>query len=172
MRTRSRGLAAAAVGAAAGATAPLCPYGADRRWEIEAAHEEQLSPAAAAQPHTRPGGFAHRATIACRGCSDDRCGGRGKRARSGYYSGAAARAVQAGGTASCRLGCCHRMASHSVNRSTDRCIRRAPRPHPAKVASQHTAGAIRQSGGLCSSVHGSEALEALTQEHRQRRVLL
>jgi ankyrin repeat protein len=90
------------VGAAAGATAPLCPYGADRRWEIEAAHEEQLSPAAAAQPHTRPGGFAHRATIACRGCSDDRCGGRGKRARPGYYSGAAARAVQAAVCASVR----------------------------------------------------------------------
>jgi hypothetical protein len=73
MRTRSRGLAAA-VGPAAGATAPLCPYGADRRWEIQAAHEEQLSPAAAAQSYTRPGGFVHCVTSGCRGCSDDHCG--------------------------------------------------------------------------------------------------
>jgi hypothetical protein len=49
-----------------------------------------------------------------------------------------------GDTASCRLACCHQMASHSVNRSTDRCIRRAPRPHPAKVASQHTAALFRR----------------------------
>jgi hypothetical protein len=50
-----------------------------------------------------------------------------------------------------------------------------PLPLPAAALPQHTAGAIASlEGGLGSSVHGLhiEAPEALTQEHRQRRVCM